>query len=196
MFEPTSARSRLANSTRQPDLYRPGNRDDFERLYEASHTAIVRKLTAMLGDWAAAEDCCQDAFERAFRNWSSWRPDAPAEAWVHRIAVNAGISHRRRMRLRTVGEVILRLGLPAPVPDPQELVERRRLSETLAKLPVKLASAVVLRHYHGYTNRTIAQSAGVPERTIASRLAFAKRRLRAMLTDGLEPTPLFSGYSH
>ncbi|MFI5282507.1 MAG: RNA polymerase sigma factor [Candidatus Dormibacterales bacterium] len=165
----------------------PGNRDDFDRLYRASHSTIVRTLNVMLGDWAAAEDCCQDAFERAFRKWSLWRPDAPAEAWVRRIAVNAAITHRRRMRLRTVGEVILRLGLPAPAPDPQDLVERHRVTESLAKLPVKLASAIVLRHFHGYTNRAIAQSAGVPERTIASRIANAKQRLRATLTDRIEP---------
>ena len=39
----------------------------------------------------------------------------------------------------------------------------------------------MLRHYHGYTNRAIAQALGIPERTVASRLAVAKSRLRVML---------------
>ena len=39
----------------------------------------------------------------------------------------------------------------------------------------------MLRHYHGYTNRAIAQSLRIPERTVASRLAVAKDRLRVML---------------
>jgi DNA-directed RNA polymerase specialized sigma24 family protein len=39
----------------------------------------------------------------------------------------------------------------------------------------------VLRHYHGYTNRAIAQALGIPERTVASRLAVAEARLRVML---------------
>ncbi len=55
------------------------------------------------------------------------------------------------------------------------------LVEALAKLPPKQAAAIVLRHYHGYTNRAIAQSLGIPERTVASRLAVAKDRLRVML---------------
>jgi RNA polymerase sigma-70 factor (ECF subfamily) len=161
--------------------YNPGNEADFERLYQASYGKILGTLTAMLGDRAAAEDCAQDAFERACRKWGTWRPIAPAEAWVHRIAINAAVSYQRKMRLREVGEVIRRIGRPGLGPDPQDHIERRDLAEALAKLPPKQAAAIVLRHYHGYTNRAIAQSLRIPERTVASRLAVAKHRLRVML---------------
>jgi RNA polymerase sigma-70 factor (ECF subfamily) len=161
--------------------YRPGSTPDFERLYEASYGKILGTLTGMLGDRAAAEDCAQDAFERAYRKWDRWQPIAPAEAWVHRIAINVAVSYQRKMRLREVGEVIRRIGRPGLAPDPQEQVERRDLADALARLPLKQAAAIVLRHYHGYTNRAIAQSLGIPERTVASRLAVAKERLRAML---------------
>jgi RNA polymerase sigma-70 factor (ECF subfamily) len=141
----------------------------------------------MLGDRAAAEDCAQDAFERAYKKWATWQPIAPAEAWVHRIAINAAVSYQRKMRLREVGEVIRRLGRPGVAPDPQEVVEHRDLTTALAKLPPKQAAAIVLRHYHGYTNRAIAQALGVPERTVASRLAVAKERLRVMLRHSYGP---------
>jgi DNA-directed RNA polymerase specialized sigma24 family protein len=36
---------------------------------------------------------------------------------------------------------------------------------------------IVLRFSHGYTNREIAVALGVAERTVATRLAAAKRRL-------------------
>ncbi len=166
---------------RQQATYQAGNEADFERLYQASYGKILGTLTAMLGDRAAAEDCAQDAFERAFKKWDSWQPIAPAEAWVHRIAINAAVSHQRKMRLREVGEVIRRIGRPGLAPDPQEQVERRDLADALAQLPPKQAAAIVLRHYHGYTNRAIAQALGIPERTVASRLAVAKSRLRVML---------------
>ena len=161
--------------------YTPGNEADFERLYQTSYGKILGTLTAMLGDRAAAEDCAQDAFERAYKKWSTWQPIAPAEAWVHRIAINAAVSHQRKMRLREVGEVIRRIGRPGLGPDPQDHIEHRDLTEALAKLPPKQAAAIVLRHYHGYTNRAIAQALGIPERTVASRLAVAKDRLRVML---------------
>src|SRR5579864_3638888 len=167
--------------------YQAGNEADFERLYQTSYGKILGTLTAMLGDRAAAEDCVQDAFERAYKKWSTWQPIAPAEAWVHRIAVNAAVSHQRKMKLREVGEVIRRIGRPGLAPDPQVLAENSDLAAALAKLPPKQAAAIVLRHYHGYTNRAIAQALGVPERTVASRLAVAKARLRETLKHSYGP---------
>ena len=161
--------------------YRPGNEQDFERLYNTSYGRILGTLTALLGDRAAAEDCAQEAFEKAYRKWAAWQPLAPAEAWVHRIAINAAISYKRKMRLREVDEVIRRIGRPGVGADPQDVVENRDLVAALAKLPPKQAAAIVLRHYHGYTNRAIAQALNIPERTVASRLSIAKQRLRVML---------------
>jgi len=179
----TSAEAADTTPAREPaNQYEPGNEADFERLYQTSYGRILGTLTAMLGDRAAAEDCCQDAFERAYKKWDMWQPIAPAEAWVHRIAINAAVSYRRKMKLREVGEVIRRMGRPEGPPDPQEEIERRDLALALGKLPPKQAAAIVLRHYHGYTNRAIAQALGIPERTVASRLAIAKQRLRGMLS--------------
>ncbi|HLZ95036.1 MAG TPA: sigma-70 family RNA polymerase sigma factor [Candidatus Dormibacteraeota bacterium] len=189
--------------TREPaSQYQPGSEADFERLYQTSYGRILGTLTAMLGDRAAAEDCCQDAFERAYKKWDTWQPIAPAEAWVHRIAINAAVSYRRKMKLREVGEVIRRMGRPEGPPDPQEEIERRDLALALGKLPPKQAAAIVLRHYHGYTNRAIAQALGIPERTVASRLAIAKQRLRGMLSqtygiqaDEMPPAPAERGFA-
>jgi RNA polymerase sigma-70 factor (ECF subfamily) len=141
----------------------------------------------VLGDRAAAEDCAQDTFERAYKSWASWRPDAPVEAWLHRIAINVAISHRRRYRLRQVGELVRRLGRPGPAPDPTALAERSDLIRELRKLPTKQAVALVMRHYHGYTNREIAAALGVAEQTVASRMAAARKRLQVTLADTREP---------
>jgi RNA polymerase sigma-70 factor (ECF subfamily) len=182
----TGLRSETVAGTFEND-YRAGNEADFERLYANSYGRILGTLTAMLGDRAAAEDCAQDAFERAFKKWPSWQPLAPAEAWVHRIAINAAVSYKRKMRLRQVDEVIRRIGRPGSAPDPQTLAESSDLAAALAKLPPKQAAAIVLRHYHGYTNRAIAQALGIPERTVASRLSMAKQRLREMLKRSYGP---------
>ncbi|HEV3406308.1 MAG TPA: sigma-70 family RNA polymerase sigma factor [Candidatus Dormibacteraeota bacterium] len=166
------------------DDYRPGSREDFDRLYQVAYPRVYRTLTALLSDPAAAEDCAQDAFVQAYRAWSRWRPNAPAEAWVHRIAVNRAISYRRTAKLRTVGEVMRRLGRPAPSPDPADEASRSDLLTALRALPPKLAAAIVLRHYHGYNNREIAAALGVSERTIGTRLRQAGERLRRELEPG------------
>ena len=175
------------------DEYRPGSKEDFDRLYRTSYPRVYRTVAAILSDPEAAEDCAQDAFVQAFGAWKRWRPDAPAEAWVHRIAVNRAISYRRSEKLRRVGEVLRRLGRPAPPADPADHATRPDLLTALRTLPPKLAAAIVLRHYHGYNNREIAAALGVSERTVGSRLQQAGERLRAQLASpfSLAPPPAF-----
>lgn len=163
------------------EAYEPGSREDFDRLYRSAYPRVYRTLTAILRDPAEAEDCAQDAFVHAFRAWSRWRPDAPAEAWVHRIAVNRAISYRRRAQLRTVGELLRRLGRPAAGADPAVIAVQPDMISALRSIPPRLAAAIVLRHYHGYNNREIAASLGVSERTVGTRLRQASERLRAIL---------------
>ena len=169
------------------ETYAPGSREDFDRLYRSAYPRVYRTLAAILGDPAEAEDCAQDAFVKAFQAWKRWRPDAPAEAWVHRIAVNRAISYRRRARLRTVGELLRRLGRPAGSADPAHVATRPDLLTALQSIPPKLAAAIVLRHYHGYNNREIAAALGVSERTIGTRLSQAAARLREVLGESAAP---------
>jgi RNA polymerase sigma-70 factor (ECF subfamily) len=153
--------------------YRPGDRDDFDRLYRDSYARVLYTLLGILRDRPAAEDCAQEAFARAFAAWPGYRPEAPAEAWVHRIALNVAVSHERRARVRR--------GEAPKIPVDHEPEEAAELLHALRRLPPRDAAIIVLRHHHGYANREIAQALGVPESTIASRLATAKRRLRTEL---------------
>jgi RNA polymerase sigma-70 factor (ECF subfamily) len=152
---------------------RPGSREDFDRLYLETHARLVRTLTAILGDGCAAEDCVQEAFVRAWRAWPRWRPEAPAEAWLYRIALNVSFSHRRRMKLRQVTERLLRPSLGRP----DLRVAASPLREALAKLPAREAAAVMLRYYHGYSRAETAGILGLTERAVSMRLARAQRFL-------------------
>ncbi len=172
-----------ASPDRGQETYQPGSREDFDRLYRSAYPRVYRTLIVILGDPAEAEDCAQDSFVKAFHAWKRWRPDAPAEAWVHRIAVNRAISYRRSARLRSAGELLRRLGRPGGSADPAHVATRPDLLTALRSIPPKLAAAIVLRHYHGYNNREIAAALGVSERTIGTRLNQAAARLRPLLEE-------------
>jgi RNA polymerase sigma-70 factor (ECF subfamily) len=161
--------------------YRPGDKEDFDRLYRATYQRIFATLMIILKSPAAAEDATQDAYLRAFKAWRTWKQEAPAEAWVFRIALNVAFSQRRRERLFEIGAILRRLGRPAQ-PDPTESMQSDLVRE-LRALPPKQASAIVLRHLHGFTNREIAAVLKIPERTVASRLAAARARLQNRLGD-------------
>ena len=88
-------------------------------------------MLAVLGNRAAAEDCTQDAFVLAFRAWARWRPDAPAEAWLHRIAINVAVSYHRKASLRSIGTILQRMGRPAAGPDPAQVALDRDLTDAI-----------------------------------------------------------------
>ena len=150
-------------------------------MYKATYQRVFATLMMILRNPAAAEDATQEAYLRAFRSWKHWKQQAPAEAWIYRIALNVAFSHRRRERLHEVGEVIRRLGRPGSLT--QARLRNRTLSVSCGALPPKQAAALVLRHLHGFSNREIATAMGIPERTVASRLVAAKARLRTHLGD-------------
>ena len=60
--------------------YVPGSEADLERLSREAYRRIFGTLITLVRDRATAEDCAQETFERAYRGWASWRPDAPVEA--------------------------------------------------------------------------------------------------------------------
>lgn len=167
--------------------YRPGSAEDFDRLYRDNYPRLVRTLYAVLGDAASAEDCVQDTFVRAFSAWDRFRPEKPAGAWLHQIAINTAISYKRKQRLREVGELLRRLGRPAAAADPADLVGRSDLVRALSAQPPQRAAVFVLRHYHGYTNRELAMLLGVSERSIGEWLRRTAEDLKARLGSDRRP---------
>jgi RNA polymerase sigma-70 factor (ECF subfamily) len=158
---------------------------DFDDVYRTTYRRIFRTLASMLGDVAAAEDCTQDAFVKAFRAWPTWKQDAPVEAWLHRIAINTAISYRRAQAVRDVGRLVRQLGRPVETNPADQALGGELLAE-LRRLPPRQAAAIVLRYLHGYTNREIAAALDVPESTVATRLMTARRTLQARLGPVLE----------
>src|SRR6266513_2866871 len=132
----------------------------------------------------AAEDCVQEAFVKAWRAWPRFRPERAPEGWLHQIAVNTAISYRRRAKLRSVGEILRRLGRPGAGTDPGDAATRSDVVTALAGLPPRVAADFVLRYHHGYNNREIARLEGVSERTVGARLAQARDELSRRLGPG------------
>jgi len=84
-----------------------------------------------------------------------------------------------RTALRIVEEPLVRHVVNHTDAEPAGI--RSDLLRELRAMPPKLAAALVLRHYHGYTNRDIAHALDIPERTVASRLIRARSRLQDRL---------------
>jgi RNA polymerase sigma-70 factor, ECF subfamily len=148
----------------------------FPLLYQREYSNVYRTVRAIVLDAHEAEDITQESFAKAYRARTRYRPTAPPGAWLHRIAVNAAISHLRRRRLARL--LPMRL-YQAPDDRDYERSEARGLCEAaLAQLSPQLRAGVVLHYFHDYSREEIARILGIPSGTVASRMAKAMSIMR------------------
>jgi RNA polymerase sigma factor (sigma-70 family) len=151
---------------------------DFGGFYERTYQAAFRTALGIVRQASLAADVTQDAYASAYRQRDRFRGQAPAEAWLHRIVVNAALSALRRDR-PTVHEI----PVADPVsPDASRLAaERLALFDALDVLAPRQRAAVILRYYHDYDYATIARILDTTATNVGAMLSRALDRLRVEL---------------
>jgi RNA polymerase sigma-70 factor (ECF subfamily) len=155
----------------------PGDRPEFEALYEASYRRLVAQVHAYLGDRAEAEDMVQEAFIRAWDRWPKVGGlDDPA-GWVRRVAWNLATSRLRR--LTTMRRSLSRHRPPddAPPPSPDHVT----LVEALRQLPDRQRRAMVLHYIADLPVSDVAAELGAPKGTVLSWLHRGRAQLALQL---------------
>jgi RNA polymerase sigma factor (sigma-70 family) len=142
--------------------------------------AVCRRVTA---DAEVADDAFQAVFLVLARKADTVRPREAVRGWLHGVATRTALRARtmtgRRGRRETpVAEVPDRPAPPDRITDSDAL---RVLDEEIARLPDRLRAAVVLCELDGVGRENAAVRLGVPEGTLSSRLAKARKLLVARL---------------
>ena len=158
-----------------------GDRDAQRQVYESCHGKVHRLMVRMVGI-DEAPDLTQCAFLQVFRTIDQFAGHAKLETWIYRVAANEALQHLRRCRQRK----------PAPLewepidPRPdgrQQLEQRELLNRSLQQLEPELRCIFLLREVDELSYREIAQSLGIPEGTVGSRLNRARSDLRRHLLE-------------
>lgn len=154
---------------------------------EAAFEALVRRHGPMvlgvcrrvLGNPEDAEDAFQATFLVLAKKAASVRNRGVLSNWLY------GVAHRTALHARRA--VMRRRQKEACVMPPQSAGAdawdglREVLDLELARLPDKYRAVLVLCDLEGKTRREAARQLGLPEGTLASRLASARRALAARL---------------
>lgn len=162
----------------------PGH-DAFAALVERHELQVLRLARHLLRDPDGARDVAQDAFLRAFRSLSSYRPELSFRSWILKITVNAARDHQARKaswRLRPLadGADIAASGSGAAEVEGALLLEHvRRLA---AELSPREREVFVLRDLEGMETEDIAEVLGLEAPTVRRHLARARLRLRELLS--------------
>lgn len=114
----------------------------FDAFYQQSWPQLLRFLTTLVGNRAAAEDLAQEAFLAASQQWTRISAFDSPTAWTWRVAINLS---RKAARRRRVERRYLAGQLDLPTSTAVEATPNLELHLALAALPERQRLAVVLR---------------------------------------------------
>ena len=175
-----------------------GDAEAFEQLIGPLEQLIWRICWHYTGNREAAEDCGQETMIRIWRSLGSYRGDCALESWAYRIAANCCMDYLRKKK-RDKSESVEPLreqGFdPAdPSPGTEEQVvaedEHRRLREAITQLPEEQREALILTQLQKVPYEEAALLLNISEGTVKSRVNRAKARLKEILSEERELSPL------
>jgi len=192
-----------------------GEREAFRLLFERYQRPIAALVGRMVASPDDVDDILQEVFLRAWKGLPNFRGDAQFSTWLYRIAVNTAIKYRSRRKNDTAPLVSLsadeeRGGIggleslpadanadPANGGDPFRAAERREqevlIRRAVQALPEKQRSVVLLHYFEGRSCEEISGIVGCSLGTVWSRLHYACKRLRGVLTGGAYAETLLEG---
>lgn len=157
--------------------------DLLERLYLEYHRPIVNYLYRMVGDSEQAEELAQDVFVRAYGGLSRLEENSNYRAWLYRIATNLAYDTLRRRRLVRWFSLRETDQDERVTQGPDRLAEHQAIQQALMRVPETYRSALVLFSVQGYAVKEIAESLGISEGAVKTRLSRAREMFRKAFDD-------------
>ena len=160
--------------------------EDFAELYRAHLGQIYGLCLRLTGQAALAEDCTQECFVAAWRALPTFEGRSQLSTWLHRIAVNTVLAHRRRRpgdALREAGSLD---ETATEVPDFAEAAGTLDIEAALDRLPQGARDVVVLVGVYGHSHEEAAAMLGIATGTSKAQLHRGRRLLAQQLGIAME----------
>lgn len=151
----------------------------FAWFFTSQYPQVVRVLTVVVRESAAAEDLAQEAFIRLHRRWSRISMYESPEAWVRRVALNLSFSWRRREGRRPALEQS-----HAPTGSPQGSSDLQvDIRRAVAELPKRERALIALYHLEDRPISEVADLLDMSPGAVKVGLHRARARLATVLHD-------------
>jgi RNA polymerase sigma-70 factor (ECF subfamily) len=146
---------------------------------------VYAYVASMLRDRSAAEEVTAQAFERAYRRRSTFRPArGSAEAWLFGIARHAALDELRRLRRRATLQHEPEDPDGPPADDHVDgVIRRETVRAAMAQLEPRDRDLVALKYHADLSNAEIGQLIGLSESNVGTRLHRVLEKLRGACRD-------------
>ena len=158
-----------------------GDKGAFTSLAAAVADRFLATSHRILRDLSLAEDATQQALLTVWQDLPQLRDPARFDAWSYRILVRACYAEAARTRRWSPNIRLLPADESTATDGLSSVVDRDQLERGFRRLSLDHRSVVVLHHYLDLPLDQVAEALGIPVGTVASRLHYAMRALRAAL---------------
>jgi RNA polymerase sigma-70 factor (ECF subfamily) len=155
--------------------------DDFEDLYRTHVGRVYGLCLRLTGQPALAEDCTQECFISAWRALPSFEGRSQLATWLHRIAVNTVLAHRRRRPSDAMREAEELDDVAAQVSDRSDASGTVDIEDALDRLPPGARDVVVLVGVYGHSHEEAAHMLGIATGTSKAQLHRGRKLLARQL---------------
>jgi RNA polymerase sigma-70 factor (ECF subfamily) len=150
----------------------------FDEVFAETHGRVLGLCLHLTGNRADAEDAAQETYLSVTKALKRFRGDSRVSTWVYRIAIRAAL----RVKARRPSTEPLQFEPAVEARNPAIDRERSRLlRRALARLSFEHRTVLALFSLDGLSHREIAETLGIPEGTVWSRLHLARKNLSVEL---------------
>ena len=164
----------------------------FEELVRRHGPMVLATCRRVLGNPDDAEDAFQAVFLVLARKASTVRGNLAG--WLYAVSVRTARGVRIMRERRRKHETRASARSESAVLPESDHDLAAVIDEELARLPEHYREAVVLCELRGLSRKQAASELGIPEGTLSSRLAAARRKLAALLRRADWPRPRWSRF--
>jgi RNA polymerase sigma-70 factor (ECF subfamily) len=164
-----------------------GDKDAFAVLAAERADRYLAASHRILRDLSLAEDATQQALLSMWRDLPQLRDPARFDAWSYRLLVRACYAEAGKQRRWTPSLTLLPVDEPAADDGTSAVIDRDQLERAFRRLSLDHRTVVVLHHYLDLPLDGIAEVLGIPVGTVASRMHYAMRGLRAAIAADARP---------
>ncbi len=157
------------------------NTQAFNKIVKENHEKIYSLFRNMVKTHDTADDLTQETFIKVYKNLDKFKGESKMFTWIYRIAVNTGLNHLRKEKVKQV------IGLEnAKLPaadEKKELPDQAKdiLQVAIKKLSPKQQMVVILRTYQEMSYKEIANIMNISLSTAKANYSHGIKNLKHKL---------------
>ena len=167
-----------------------GDKEAFALLINAHKALVYNVALRILKDRQETEDLTQEVFIQVYEHLRFFRGKSRFSVWLSKVTYNMSLNRLKALKRlpiavdeeKLMAASPLNEGSNSPLAQIEEKERREILKEAFSRLPEIYQLPIMLRYMQGFSVSEVAEVLNLPEGTVKTRLARARKILRRKLS--------------